>query len=480
MTKEIKTTPGEALASHARRGWFWCGIEQISQQGVRMLVSLLLARLLAPETFGLVASVMLFLAVARNLIDGGIGARIIQKPVAGDDDYTALFWCNAVMSLLCSGVLILFAGPIASFYGNAQLRVVVIVMAVTTFLMTSGRVQQTMLVREFQFRTMALVSIVSVIFGALSGIFIALRGGGVWAILGQQLVLSLVQAVGYWAVVPWRPRRLPRWECVRDLYAFGMPVMVSQSIRSAVDQVMNVFTGKFIGMEQLGFLDRGFFIPQNICVFMQNVFFRTNYSILARSQNDPGAFQSTYVKLMRAIVSLLFVGMTVLIMMAPDVIEILLGTKWLPSVWLLRAGAILSSINLLYFINIDVLKAGGHVAQVFNQYLVLSIMEFGAIVAGVAGGLPGMIGCVVAARVLAWIILARRVSATSGITAVHYWRIFWRPLLYAAVAFLVLWMLRQIGLSLWVRFVSGVVVALVLLAACWFWDGPQKSGMEKQ
>ena len=256
--------------------------------------------------------------------------------------------------------------------------------------------------------------------------------------------------------------------------------MVSQSIRSAVDQVMNVFTGKFIGMEQLGFLDRGFFIPQNICVFMQNVFFRTNYSILARSQNDPVAFQVTYVKLMRTIVSLLLVGMTVLIMMAPDVIEILLGTKWLPSVWLLRAGAILSSINLLYFINIDVLKAGGHVAQVFSQYLVLSIMELCAIVAGVAGGLPGMIGCVAAARVLAWIILARRVSATSGFTAGHYGRIFWRPLLYAAAAFIILWILRQIGLSLWVRFVSGVALALVLLAVCWFLDGPQKRVMAKQ
>ena len=90
----------EMLHKSARRGWLWGAVEQFAQRGMAMLVSLVLARMLAPESFGLIASVSIFITTAQQLIDGGIGSRIVQKKEVLEEDYIAFFWCNAAVSLL--------------------------------------------------------------------------------------------------------------------------------------------------------------------------------------------------------------------------------------------------------------------------------------------------------------------------------------------------------------------------------------------
>ena len=102
----------EKLYSHARWGWLWGGVEQFARHGLTMITGIVLARLLEPAEFGLIASVSIFLAIARQLIDGGISQRIIQKPKLLEEDYSALFWCNAVVSLFCTGLLIVFSSSI--------------------------------------------------------------------------------------------------------------------------------------------------------------------------------------------------------------------------------------------------------------------------------------------------------------------------------------------------------------------------------
>ncbi len=436
-----------------------------------MLVSLLLARLLAPETFGIVASVMIFLTMARNLIDGGIGSRIVQKPDVQDEDYTALFWCNAVVSLTICALLIVFSDAIAVFYGDPRLITVVRAMAVATFFMTCGRVQQCQMIREFRFRTNALISVVSVSVGSTAGVVIALMGGGVWAILGQQLVLSIVQAIILWVVLPWRPRHLPQWKYVKDLYAFGMPVMTSQTIRSGAEQALFVCTAKIVGMTSLGFLDRGCFIPANVCMFLQHMFFRTNYAILSRVQSEPHAFRAAYIRLMGMMVALLLSGMGALFICAPDVIEVLIGAKWLPSTRLFQAGCVMSSLNLLFYVHIDVLKAIGQVGKVFRQNAIYAILEVAGVLIGLAWSMPGMVLGVIIARLISGILLAYTVSHNSSITISVQLRVFAWPIVWAIITMLLVGSLRCLDIVLWARFILCALSGVVMVGGCWLLNG---------
>ncbi len=449
MTKEASS---ENLHRQARKGWVWGAVEQFAQRGLAMVVSLVLARMLAPESFGLIASVSIFLTAAQQLIDGGIGSRIVQKKEILEEDYIAFFWCNAGMSLLACGALVIFAGKIAAFYSNPQLHSVVTVMAVVVFLMNAGRVQELQLVRHLRFKTISLVTICSVVAGSIAGLAVAFSGGGVWAILGQQLVMSLVRAVVFWRLIPWRPAGFPFWASVKDLYAFGLPIVISQTIRGFSEQLINVLTARYIGIVSLGYYDRGRFIPGNATSFVQSIFFRTNLALLSRLQHDDAEFRKVYLKLMETIASACMIMMTGLAVCAPELVEVLLGAKWLPSIWFFRAGCVMSSIYLLFLINQDVLKAKGAISSLSRQNIIYAGLQVVGVCGGLFWGVCGMVTGGIAACFASCILLMMSVRRWSSIAVVDQICIFKVPVMWSLLTGGVLWGIKLAGPSVWWRF----------------------------
>ena len=254
MTVETKTA---MLHKGAQRGWLWGGIDQFADRGLTMVVSLVLARLLDPLAFGLIASVSIFFGIAGQLIDGGIAQRVLQKQDVREEDYCALFWCNGLVSFLCSSVLVFFSGIIARLYNNPQLQLIVVALAVNIFLMNVGRVQETRLIRDLRFRASSIIRITSVIAGCIVGLIMAFSGCGVWSILGQYFSAAIVRSVILWVVVPWHPSTWPSLAAIKDLYGYGLPVVFSDTVRTIAAQLINVLIAKRGSLESLGFFDRG-------------------------------------------------------------------------------------------------------------------------------------------------------------------------------------------------------------------------------
>jgi O-antigen/teichoic acid export membrane protein len=449
----MSTTPtSEMLHKSARQGWMWGAIEQFAYRGLSMIVSLVLARMLAPESFGLIASVSIFLTTAQQLIDGGIASSIVQKKEILEEDYVAFFWCNAMASLLTCGPLILFAGAISRFYGNPQLRAVMMVMAAVIFLMNAGRVQELRLVRELRFKTISLVTIASIVAGSITGLILAFAGTGVWAILGQQLVISSVRAAGFLKTVKWRPRGLPSWRAVKDIYVFGLPICLSQTIRDTSEQLINVLTARYIGLAPLGYYDRGKFIPGNLSSFINSIFVRTNLTVLSKVQHDEPKFREAYLKLIRTMASLCIFIMTGLAVCAPEIIEVVLGAKWLPSTWFLRANCVMISLYLLFITNLEVLKAKGAVSVLFWQNILYAGLQAAGVGMGLRWGLPGMVLGGIAACFFSCITLGLAVGRISHITIGDQARAFIRPAIWSLLTAGVLWVIRQSDQSVWIRF----------------------------
>jgi teichuronic acid exporter len=442
----------QALDQSARQGWLWGGLEQLAHRGLALVVNVILARLLAPEAFGLIASVSIFVAIAQQLIDGGIIARMLQKKDIGEDDYTAFFWCNGSVSVLAAGLLGYFSSHIAEFYGNPELRPVILMMAVVIVLLNAGRVQECRLIRDFRFKLISLITVGAVLAGSIVGIAIALGGGGVWAILGQQFTMALVRAVTFWILVPWRPSKRPIWATIKDLYTFGTPLMIAQTVRSATEQLINVLTARYIGMAALGFYDRGRFIPSSLSQVAQRVFFRTTLPLLAVVQNDKEEFRCVYLKLVNKVMVVCLFSATGVFLCAPEIIEVLLGAKWLPSLWFFRAGSVLSLVNLMFLLNVDVLKSKGFVSEVFKMNIVYAVFEGVGVIIGFSGGVRGMVLGAMGASVLALFLLMRAVSKAGAITISDQYRALREPILCAFIATPILWSVRQLSAEASIRF----------------------------
>lgn len=452
------------LHKHAGFGWIWGSIEQFAQRGLVMVVSLVLARLLEPTAFGLIASVSIFMTISQQIIDGGISQRILQKTVLQEEDYTALFWCNGVVSLLLCILLCVAAYPISLFFQESRLTPITMALSGIIFLMNAGRVQETQLIRNLRFRAVALIRICSVIVGCVAGLTMAFLGFGVWALIGQQASMAGAKAISLWILVPWRPSGLPVWVAIKDLYRFGLPIAASQTMRSFAGQFINVMIARLYSPAMLGFYDRGKLIPQNLGYSIQNVFSRTNFPILAKLQNDPEAFRRTFVHFIYASAGINFMLMTALALAAREIVLVLLGEKWLPGVWFLQASAVVFAIYSLFMANADVLKALGRIRLFFKLNMLCAVLQLGGILIGALWGIKTMVIGDITGRFLACLFLVLAVASDGHIrlreqvVALRY------PVLGAVVVAVVLLGIKAINLGLWSRSFLMGAATLILVA----------------
>lgn len=460
-----------ALHTHAKRGWMWCGIDQFAERGLTMIVSLILARLLGPSAFGLIASVSIFFGVVAQLIDGGIGQRVLQKDEVTEDDCCALFWCTGLVALLCSSLLIFFSGMIARFYGNPQIQLIVIAMAVNIFLASASRTQDHLLIRELQFRVVSISKIISVSAGCITGLIMAFSGCGIWSLIGQYLVATLVR-VGYILIVmPWRPSKWPSWSAVKGLYEYGLPVFFSSTVKTLADSVINVLVAKRSSFEALGFLDRGRVVPQNIGNSLAGIFSRVNFPVLAKLQYDEIALRETYIKFLRIGSAIYFMLMTGLAVCAQDVILVLLGEKWIPSVWFLRAGCVAFSVFVIFTANSELLRAKGRTGIFFRYNMISAGLQIAGILTGMFWGVRGMVLGDILARGLICIPLVMAVGKISLITTRNQLSALLRPLAGSAVIAAGLMAVRLAGLSLWPRFVLSGMAGAGIIFLYWRTSG---------
>jgi O-antigen/teichoic acid export membrane protein len=457
----------DALHKHARRGWLWGAIDQFAQRGLSMLVGLVLARLLAPAAFGLIASVSIFLSIAQQVVDGGISQRVLQKKDIEDADYCALFWSNGVMSLLCSGLLVACSGVIARFYEVPQLRFITMAMAGIIFVMNAGRVQAAILARELRFRALSIIQIAAVIAGCVTGLLMAFGGCGVWAIIGQQAMSAIVRAGALWLSVAWRPKSLPSLVHVKDLYGYGLPVLFSQVFRTVAGQLINVLIAKRVSATALGFYDRGRLIPQNLGYSLANIFSRTNFPVLARLQYDDAAFKVTYLKFLGITSAVYFMIMTGLAVCAKDLIFILLGEKWLPCVWFFQANCVAFSIYVLFAANSELLRSKGRTGIFFKYNMTCAGLQVVGVLAGMSFGGRGMVIGDIIARAIACVPLALAVSKISLVTLRAQMQALLRPIIGAVSVAVVLLGVRLVGLPLWPRFVLSGIAGAGMIYLYW-------------
>lgn len=386
-----------ALREKAVAGVFWGAVERFGQTGCAFLVQLVLARLLLPEQFGLIAMVAVFVALANAVVDSGFANAIVQKSDLSEADRTTALVFNIIMGVVMGGVLWLSAPRIAGFYDNSELIPVVRWLSLSLVLGSFGGVHAALLTREMAFRKTALASVPATLLSGVVGITMALSGMGVWSLVGQTLTQQAARSLLLWWASRWRPQQGFSADSFRSMFPYGSRLALSSMLDQGFQNAYVLVIGKLFTPADVGFYQRAKSLQQLPVANIYSILGRVLFSLFSELQSEPERLRRVMRRALQLGSLAIFIPMAALAALAEPLVVFLIGEKWLPTVPMLRPLCVLGALYPLHAINLNLLKALGY----SDKFLRLEIIKKALVVVNIAltyrmGVQPMIYGMIVA------------------------------------------------------------------------------------
>jgi len=325
------------LRQTAMRAAFWGAAQKWGHHGVRLVVFTVLVRLLSPESFGLVALASVFILLGEQLVDQGFNDALVQRKHLGPAHLDAAFWAALAGGLVFSAATATAAAPLAAAFDQPRLAPVLSALAPSLLLAAVSRTQEAILRRQLAFRPIAAVGLTAVVAGGVTGLAMAFAGYGVWALVGQQLTQRLVEVPCYWWATGWRPRWRFSPRHFRQLLRFGSSVIGINLFNFGNRQMDHLLIGYFLGTTALGFYTVGYRLVRILLDLLPHALMPVVLSAFARLQSDPVRLRAGFYDATRLMALVAFPAFCGMGLVAHDMVPVLFGAKWLPSVPVLQA-----------------------------------------------------------------------------------------------------------------------------------------------
>lgn len=341
------------------KNFFWRFAERVGAQGVRVIVELVLARLLLPDDYGLIALVTVFITILNVFVDSGLGNALIQKKDVDDLDYSSVFWFNIVWCYALYGLLFLTSPLFAQFYGRSELTSVLRVLGLQVVISGVKNVQQAYVSRTMQFKRFFFATLGGTIGAAVIGIWMAYHGYGVWALVAQQLFNTLVDTVILWITVKWRPVWKFSFLRLKKLFSYGWKLLVSSLLETVYTEIRQLIIGRFYSSSDLAYYNRGRQFPS---LFIMNVNSSINsvlFPTMSKEQDDRKrlkAMTRRSIQISTYIMAPMMMGLT---FVGTPFVRLILTEKWLPCVPFMRIFCITFMFYPIHTANLNAIKAMG-------------------------------------------------------------------------------------------------------------------------
>lgn len=332
------------------KGVVWSAVRGWGTRIFSFATFTVLSRLLEPEAFGLVALAAAFIAFVHLFQDQGFGDALVQRAEVEPEHLDTAFWTSLLMGLLLMSVSIVAADPIAAFFGEPQLAAIIRWMSLGFVLAGLRSTQQALLRRDLHFRALTTRALTETAAGAIAGIAAAALGLGVWSLVIQTLVTGVVGTAVLWRVSNWRPGRRVSRQHFNDLFGFGINMVGANVLNFFNRRFDDLLIGYFLGPTALGY----YAVAYRLLLIMTDLFTGVTTSVampaFARLQNDPVRLRRAFflaTELTSLVAFPAFFGVMVL---APELIPLLYGAKWAPSVPVMQILALIGILHsVLYF-----------------------------------------------------------------------------------------------------------------------------------
>ena len=350
---------GDSLKKQAFVGVGWNALGRFSTQGVSFILQIILARLLSPSDYGIIAMMAIFLQVAAVFVDSGFGKALVQKQNCEEKDYSTVFYYNLAVALSVYAILFAIAPLVARFYEIEILTKVMRVASLVVIINALSIVQRTKLEKRIDFKSQTIVNFTSALLSGLAGIAMAYYGFGVWALCGQSILNSLLQLILFYLFVRWRPTLVFSKESFHEMFAFGSKILTASIISVIYSNLYTIVIGKKFSSKDLGFYSRAdhfaVFPSSNIGTIISGV----AYPTLSKIQNNDDKLRYAYRKIIRYSSFIIFPLMIGLAAVSDPFVRALLGEKWAETIPLLKILCFALMWDHLSSLNVNLLYVKG-------------------------------------------------------------------------------------------------------------------------
>lgn len=339
-------------------GMMWRFAEKITAQSVSFIVSIVLARILMPDDYGVVAIVCVFTAIAEIFVTSGLGTALIQKKNATQVDFSTVFWCNLALSCVIYAVIFFAAPYIAAFYKLPLLTSVIRVLAVKIPINAFNSIQNAYVSRNMQFKKFFFATIIGTVVSAFIGIYMAYNGFGVWALVAQILTNNIIDTIVLFLLIEWKPRLEFSFQNAKPLFSYGWKILATDLVGTMFNNLNAFIIGKKYSSADLAYYERGKKFPDminnNVGATLSSVLFPA--MSLSDGFDDIRRIRRKSLKMMEYVMFPLMFGMFVV---ADKMILVLLTEKWLFAVPFVRISCISAVVGVLGTTLIQEIKAIG-------------------------------------------------------------------------------------------------------------------------
>ncbi len=380
-----------ALRQRAIKGVAWSAVERFSVQIIQFIISVILARLLLPSDFGLIAIVMIIINILQTINETGFGTALINKQNRDELDFSTVFVLNIFLGFFLYAILYILAPSISVFFKQPQLTHLSRLIGLNLIIASIVVVQRTKLLIDVDFKTQAKVSLISVVISGIVGIYTAYNGFGVMALVIQSLLNNGLNTLFIWIFVKWRPKLQLSLNRLKSLFDFAYKLILARLINTIFVEAYSFVIGKVYTPEQLGYFNRAksfeTLSSNNIAGIVQ----RVSTPILCEVQNDNQQLARILIKFITSTALIVYPLLFGLFVLAEPLISVLLTDKWLPSARMLK---ILCPVGLFYVIstfNRNVFNATGRTDWALKTEIIKKIIFIGIIILSLYFGFTALL-----------------------------------------------------------------------------------------
>ena len=372
-----------SLKDKTVKGMGWSAMENVTRLGVTFVVSIILARLLSPEEYGLIGILTIFIALFNAIVDSGFTNALIRKQDATDTDYSTVFYTNLVLSVVLAAILYLCAQPIAVFFERPELVPLTKVMSSVVVINALAIVQRARTTKAIDFKIQTKITFISSIGSGVIGIAMAYMGYGVWALAGQQISNQLFSTIFFWIYNKWIPKLIFSWVTFKEMWAFGSKLLASGLIDTAWKELYQVVIGKCYSPATLGFYTRAKQFADLCSSNLTSVVQRVSYPVLSSIQDDRERLKGAYQRVIKTTMLPTFVLMLGMAACAESMIQVLIGEQWLECVPMLQIICTYGMLYPLHALNLNMLQVQGRSDLFLKLEIIKKIIAIGPLLLGV-------------------------------------------------------------------------------------------------
>lgn len=394
-----------SLKEQTLSGIIWSGLQKSGSLFLGFISSIVLARLLTPQDYGCIGMLAIFIAVSSTFIDGGFGSALIQKSKPTEEDYSTIFIWNLFLSSVLYTILFIGAPSVANFYKTPILSDVLRVQGVILVINALKIIPVNRLRKTLKFKTIAVTEVIVSSISLVITIILAWRGYGVWALVAQQISVSLLSAIMYWYSSKWKPCLRFSRTSLRELFSFGGYLLAANLINTFSNNIQGLLIGRFFNPVVTGYYSKARQTENLASTLVSQIMDQVSYPVLVQAKDNMQMMKAMLKKFIGILAFISFPMMALLILLAYPVFILLYSDTWVESIPYFQILCVGGLAVCLQGINYYAVAAIGKSRDIFKWTFIKRIIGLGLIIAGFyIGGINGLLwGSVMVSHLIYWI-----------------------------------------------------------------------------